>query len=791
MALDTTSTLVAQPARYVGQSVARVEDPRLLTGKGRFIDDLSLPGMVHASFVRSPHAHARVVSIDTSRALALEGVVAVFTGADLTEEMGDLVAASGRTDVLTATRQPLAIEKVRHVGDAVAVVVAISPYVAEDGRDLVDVIWEPLPAVLDAMKALEPGAPLLDESLGTNNISHIEHTAGDVDAAFAEADHVFTKHFQAGRSTAASIEGRGVLAEYDLRAGGHLTIHISSQMPHLVRMFLAPILGMPEGRITVKVPDVGGAFGLKCTIFPEDVVIPAVARRLGRPVKWIEDRWENLAASIHSKEMTCTVEIAVKEDGTFTAFRGHYVTNSGAYSSVPFTPLVDSQNSGTLLQSLYAVENVGYTVDNPLTNKCQLGAVRGVGWVSSHLAREALVDDIARALELDPVELRVRNMLDGTPHTSAFGLRYDGGSYREAIELARDTIGYEAFRERQRAAREEGRHLGIGFSPFIEPTGWGTQVATESDLPMGFHDSASLTVEPDGSVTVTTGLHSHGQGHETTFAQVAADAMGLSIDSVRVTYGDTDGSVWGMGTYASRSAVVGTGSIMEAAAQVKERIVRLAGSMLEASPEDIELHEGTASLKGAPDRSLSIGQIAGFGYFGGDARPIDIQRDGLTATAAYNPPGTYANGCTAVVVEVDVGTGSTSIERIVAVEDCGVVLNPMIVKGQVAGGIVQGIGVALLENLLYDDDGEFVSGSLLHYLYPSTSEVPLIEQRSLETPSPVTAGGVKGVGEAGTLAAPAAVINAIADALSPFGVSIDRAPVTPTYLRELLRGAGA
>lgn len=779
-------------ARYVGQSVKRVEDPRLLSGQARYIDDLSVPGMLHAAFVRSPHAHARILSIDTSRAMALDGVVAVFTGADLAGEMGPLVATGPmREEVLTATRQPLPTDKVRHVGDPVAVVVATNPYLAEDGRDLVDVKWEPLPAVLDPMKALEPDAPLLDESLGTNNIAHIEQSAGDVDAAFAAAAHVFKKEFHVGRSTAVPVEGRGVLAEYDQRGGGHMTIHVSSQMPHLHRLFLAPILGMPEGRITVKVPDVGGAFGLKCTIFPEDAVIPAAARRLGRPVKWIEDRYENLASGVHSKEMLCTMEIAVDEEGIFTGFRGYFVTDSGGYSSVPFTPLVDSMTAGGMLASAYALQNVSFSIDNPLTNKCQIGAVRGVGWVPGQLAREVAIDDVARALDMDPVELRLKNTIGSEPYKTPFGAEYDGGSYKESIELARDTIGYADFRERQSALRQEGRYIGVGFSPFVEPTGWASKSATAAGLPNNYFDQARVTVEPDGSVTVSTGLHSHGQGHETTLAQVAADELGVTMDKVRITYGDTDSASFGMGTYASRSAVVGTGTIQQAAGQVRDRLLRLAGSMLEASHEDVELREGTASIKGAPGRQVSIGEVAIFGYLGGELRPADIQRDGLTATAAYDAGETYANGCTAVTVEVDVETGSVTIDRIVAVEDCGTQLNPMIVKGQVAGAVANGIGVALLEDLLYDESGEFMSGSLLSYLYPSSSEVPVMELLSIETPSTCSAGGVKGVGEAGTIGTPPAILNAIADALSPFGITIDRAPVTPSYLRDKLRAAGA
>ena len=786
MAIDTS---VAPAGRYVGQSIKRVEDPRLLMGKARFVDDLSLPGMVHASFVRSPHAHARIASIDASRALALDGVVAVYTGEDLANLRPLVSDGIAREELLAPPRMPLPVDKVRFVGEAVAVVVATCPYVAEDGRDLVDVTWESLPVVVDPKQALEPGAPLLHESLGTNNCAHIVGSAGDPARAFADADHVFTKRFSHGRSTGAPVGLRGVVAEYSQEGGGRFTIYPSSQMPHSLRGVVAESLGVSVGRVTIRVPDVGGAFGLTVTVFPEDIVVPELARRLGRPVKWVEDRWENLATSVHSKGMECTMDIAVDADGTFRAFRVHLITDAGAYSSKSSTPLCDSITAATMLPSVYAIDDASFTIDNPFTNKCHIGAIRGVGWEPGQLLRETAIDDIARALAMDPVELRLRNMIGPEPRRAAFGQTYDGGSYIKSLELARDEIGYATFRERQRALRTQGRYVGVGFSPFVEPTGWGTRSGHANGQPVNFFDSASVTMDPDGSVTVTTGLHSHGQGHATTFAQIAADELGVPFELIRVHYGDTDSAAFGMGTHSSRSAVVGTGSIMAAAGEVRGRLLELAAEMLEASPDDLELRDGQALVKGAPSKGVAIADVANFAYFGGDARTEAVERNGLTATSGYDPPETYANGCAAAIVEVDIETGEITLEQIVAVEDCGVVLNPMIVKGQVAGAVAMGIGIALLEDLVYDDTGEFVSGSLLHYLYPTTAEVPMMGLHSIETPSAVTVGGVKGVGEAGTISTPAAIVNAIADALSPFGVSIDRAPVTPMYIREVLRAA--
>jgi carbon-monoxide dehydrogenase large subunit len=568
-----------------------------------------------------------------------------------------------------------------------------------------------------------------------------------------------------------------------------MTMWCSTQVPHLLRTFLAPVLGIPEGKLTIIAPDLGGGFGTKCQmLFPDEVVIPEVSRLLRRPVKWIEDRYESLAAAVHSKALIADVDMALDADGRFLAFRGHFIGDGGGYAVMPWTPMVDPTCAATMLPSFYDVRNVAWTIDAPLTNKCPIGAVRGVGWMPGQLARETMIDDIARALQVDPIELRVKNAIGPEPYTTALGAHYDGGSYVESMRLAQKAVDYEALRQRQQELRAQGRYLGVGFSPFIEPTGIASKGALQVGYPMNFHDRASVTVEPDGSVTVTTGLHSHGQGHETVFAQVAADRLGVRVEDVRVVMGDTDRDVYGMGTYASRSAVVGTGAITNAAAEVKAKLVRLAGMLLEASPNDIELRDGVASVKGAPGKSVPMAQIAGFGYFGPGEVVGAHGEPALTSTRSYDPPENFANGTCVAVVEVDIELGTVKVERIVAVEDCGVMLNPMIVEGQVAGAVAQGLGAALLENMVYDDDGQFLSGSLMDYLYPTTTEVPTIHMEHIETPSSVTESGVKGVGEAGVISTPTAIVNAIADALSPFGVTIDRTPVTPSYIRDLVRG---
>jgi carbon-monoxide dehydrogenase large subunit len=780
----------AEDAKYVGARLRRLEDPRFLTGQARYVDNIELPGCLHAAFVRSPLAHARIASIDVSAAQQLDGVVAVYTAADLAGEIEPITTDIHVEEVAVLSRSALAADKVRHVGEPVVVVVATSRYVAEDACDQVLVEYEPLPAVMDAEHALSDASEVVHEQLGHNVLIRMDGSVGDVEVAFAAADHVFKKRFHSGRSTAAPLEGRAVMAQFDA-ATARMTLWVSSQSPHLLRTLIAPLLRVPESELTVISPDVGGGFGLKCHVFSEDVVIPAAARRLGRPVKWIEDRYENLAAGVHSKDMICEIELAVANDGTFTGLRAHYLSDGGAYGAGITNASVDVIHAATGLQSLYAIEHLAYRAEAVVTNKCAIGAVRGVGWSPGQIFREALVEEVARELELDPVALRLKNCIGPEPQTGAFGAKYDGGSYAAALELAAEQVGYAALRERQAAERAEGRYLGIGFSAYVEPGGMGCAGSAANRMPVPYFDLASVRVEADGSVVVSTGLHSHGQSHETTLAQVAADELGVTIDAVRITFGDTDTAVYGSGTYASRSAVVGSGSITLAAQVVAARLRTLAATLLEADADDIELRRGFASVRSDPTRSLPIAAVAGFGYFGAGARPAEVQEHGLTATRAYDPLETYGNGAVAAVVEVDPRTGFVEIEDLVVVEDCGVLLNPMVVDGQIAGGVAQGIGVALLEEAAYGEDGQFLSGSLMDYLYPSTTEVPTLRIAHIETPSPASINGVKGMGESGTIGAPAAIVNAIADAIAPFGVRIDRTPVSPSYLLGLIRDARA
>lgn len=775
--------------RYVGQRVARIEDRRLLTGAGQYLDDIVLPGMLHVAFLRSPHAHARFRLVDTAKARAVDGVVAVLTSADLDSLVKPLTSGindSGESmgnGIRPTSRAVLASHKVRHVGDAVAAVVACSRYLAEDACELIDVEWEPLPAVMGVEDSLLPDAPLVDDALADNVALEVEVHAGDVERAFAEASVVVEKTVRHGRSHAAPLEPRGVVADW---SADLLTVWTSTQIPHLVRAELAVLLGLPEGRIRVVVPDVGGGFGLKAHIFAEELVIAAAARIVRRPIKWVEDRYENLAASTHAREMLYHVEAALAADGELTAFRARITGDAGAYSCVPYTPWVDVGMAANCLIGLYDVENVAYRASSVFTNKCQTGAYRGVGQVVAAVARESIVDDAARALDVDPVELRLRNCIPSEPRRTVLGHDYDGGTYRECLERVREAADHAQFRQRQQALREQGRYLGIGYCLLIEPGAFGTRQVRAHGSHRAFIDTVRVTVEPDGSVVVATGLCSNGQGHETSLAQVAADGIGVRLEDVRVVQADTETTPFSMGSRASRSAVVGGGATMRAAHEVRDKLLAIAAHALEIAPEDLIIEHGQAYVRGTPTRSFTIRELAQIAYFEPERRPASLAEPALVATRTYDPEPTFSNAAVAAIVDVDILTGLVQVERFFYVGDCGVMLNPMIVDGQVSGAVAQGLGDALLEEISYDQNGQLLSSSLMDFLYPSTTNVPEIEVHHFETPSPVTQGGIKGVGESGTIGASAALVNAVADALAPFGVVIDRTPMTPDYIRSLV-----
>ena len=781
-----------RPPQYLGARVMRVEDERFLRGGGQYIDDMSVPGMAHAAFFRSPLPHARIKSIDVERARALEGVYGVYTGEDLKDLVGPIISGEDHESIRVLEQRVLPLDKVRHVGEAVTAVVATSRYVAEDAVGLIEVDWDPLPVVMDAEESMKPDAVRIDETQPDNNTLHLDYGDPEIDKVLADCDRVHTKKFYFGRQSASPLETRGLIASYKV-ATGMLTLWMSNQMPHLTRTMMATPLELPERRIRVISPDVGGAFGLKCHIFVEDLIVPVVARLLGRPVKWIEDRYENLAASGHAREVTYEVDIGLGDDGTFRAISGRLLGNAGGYQNYPYTAFIDVGMGGNLLPGMYGWESARYVSDAPLTNKLQTSAYRATGMVLGTSIREIMIDEIARDLDVDPVELRLQNTIPDDPSVNALGQKYDGGSYAEALKQAAESIGYEQFRKDQAAERADGKYRGIGFSTTVEPAGWATEHARACHWGEGYatfggyFDSASVAVEPDGSVTVTTGLHSHGQSHETTFAQVAADVLGVRLEDIRYRQGDTDSAVYGVGTYASRSSVLGAGTIMKAGKDVREKMDQIAAKALEVSPEDIEIYDSKAFVRGSPARSITIADIAVLAYFGHTNRPEDLDEPALTSTRSYDPPESYNNSTFGAIVEVDIETGVIDVQRFVAVEECGVMMNPNVVEGQVAGGVAQGIGMALLEEVVYGEEGQLLCSSLMDFLYPSMTDLPDIETVHIETPSPVTLGGIKGLGEGGLITSPGAVVNAAADALNPLGVVLDRLPLNPDYILRRIR----
>ncbi len=771
--------------RWVGARVKRVEDPRFLTGEARYLADIQIPGTVHAAFVRSPYGHARIRRIDTSAARTVPGVLGVFTADDVAV-LPPLASGLPIEGLKPTPQSVLAKEKVRFVGEAVAVVVAENRYVAEDAAELVEVDYEPLPAVTDAERAMAADAPLLHEDLGTNIVYQKTTTLGDIDAAFAQADRVFRRRFHTNRFVAAPMETRGCLSVYE-RASGQLTFYSSTQMPHMLRLFLALFLGIPEHKVRVISPEVGGAFGQKMTIYPEEVVIAYLGKVLGRPVKWVEDRRENLAAATHAKEQIIELEAAVRSDGKVLGLKARLIGDGGAYSFNTASALIEPLAAAGIIPGVYDIRAYQHEVIAVCTNKSPVGAFRAVGWTAAQTARELFFDEIARELGLDPAEFRRRNVItsDQFPYTTMTGMVYDSGSYRESLERALELVGYDELRRRQAELRQQGRYLGVGISLYVEPTAWGSEIALQAGFPFPSHDNATVTIDPTGKVRVAVSVHSHGQGHETTLAQVAAEILGVSIDDVVVEHGDTDRAPWGMGTYASRSAVIGGGMVALAAQEVREKLLRVASRLLEVAPEDLDIQDGTVFVKGAPDRSLSLFQVAFAAYLDGRVR-AEGEEPLLSATKFYDPRATYSNGCLVTVCEVDSETGLVHLEKIVAVEDCGTMLNPMIVEGQVMGAIAQGIGGALYEAMIYDENGQLLTDTFLSYALPTATEVPELIIEHLETPSPVTIGGIKGIGEGGLLATPAAVAGAVLDAIWPAGRTIEQLPLTPERVLSAL-----
>jgi aerobic carbon-monoxide dehydrogenase large subunit len=779
--------------KMVGAQVRRVEDPRVLLGKTCYVNDIRLPDSLAIAFVRSPYAHARISRIDVSAARTQPGVHSVLVHDDIAGSIAPLRVEYDRRKA--PTQKPcdwpvLADGKVRFVGEAVAAVLAENRYIAEDAASLVEVEYEPLGVVWDVERALERGSPLVHDEWGDNLMQTLEVEIGEVAKAFKEADCVVEERFTTGRHMALPMETRGCVAAFEA-ATGMLSLWSSTQVPHVVRSELSHLLGFPEHHIRVVAPDVGGGFGLKAHVFGEEAITAFLSWRLGRPVKWIEDRREHLSASLHAKHQVIHAALALKSDGTIAAMKGRFISDAGAYSDFPWGSGFEAEHAASAMPGPYKVPAFRFEALSAATNKATVGVYRGVGLPIGVFVIERLLDLGAGKLGLDPAQIRLHNMIrrEEHPYTTILGVELESGSHRESLKMALDMLRYEDFRTEQQRLREQRRYVGVGIGCYVEGTAPSSRSLQSAGIPVAGYEAATVRMDADGKVTILVGTHSHGQSHETTLGQVAAHELGVPLSDVKVIEGDTTIVPYGWGTWGSRSAVTGGGSVSRAATKVREKLLRVASQFVEIPEKDLELADGAVRRKADGRALLSIREIARhILVMPGDLR--EGNERGLEATDHYEPPAlTHANAAHLVTVEVDIETGRVNILRYIVVEDCGTVINPLIVDGQIQGGVAQGIGTALYEQLVYDENGQFLTGTLMDYLAPTAVDVPKVEIGHIETPSPYTPLGIKGMGEGGAIAPPAAIANAIADALAPFGARVNSIPLTPErVLNSIERG---
>jgi carbon-monoxide dehydrogenase large subunit len=778
-------------ARYVGKPVPRVEDERLLRGQGRFLDDVREPaGTLHAAFVRSTLAHARILGIETAEARALPGVVAVFTGADIAQWTKDRVTPLG-PGLPGLARPNMARDVVRHVGEAVAIVLAKTPYIAEDAAELVQVEYESLPTVVSIEDATAPGAVQVHEHVAGNIAFRRTQSMEGTEAAFATADHVFSDTFYSSRLSAVPMETRGFLASFD-RGQGALTIWAPTQMPHKLRWELADALGLREQDVRVMLPDVGGGFGQKAQVYPEDVVGAAVSRHLGCPVKWVQDRQDDLMTSTHARDYRFEVDLAFSKDGIIQALRARVAVNIGAYPTW-MTAGIEAGGAGQFMIGPYRIKHYDYDVFSVATHKSPVGVYRGVAAPVCAFTVEMLIDRAAEVLGIDAIELRRRNLLTpkDLPYANAVGVTMDTASHIDCLDRALEMSRYHQFRKTSSGKPgADGKLRGIGLATITEHTGQGSarmRARGQSSRLPGF-DGASIRMEPDGHVVAYVSHTTQGQGHLTVFAQLIADELGLDLKDITVLENDTALMPFGTGTVASRGAVSGGGAVLRASGKIAEKLRRVAGHLLEASPADIELADGKASIAGVPGHSVSIRDLAACCYFIGATPPPPGESLGLDAVEFYDPvTSNYSNAAHAAQVAIDPRTGKVTVERYWVVHDCGRILNPMIVDGQVHGGIAQGLGEALMEAVEFTEDGQPVTTTLIDYVIPTMLDVPHIEMAHIESPSTTNLGGMKGAGEGGVIGAVPAIALAIADALSGYKPRLTKLPVTPSTIVDILR----
>jgi carbon-monoxide dehydrogenase large subunit len=776
--------------KFIGRSVKPYKSNRFITGRGMYVSDVRLPNMLHAAVLRSMHAHARIRAIDATEALRLDGVVDVWTGREIEArispfpesfEIHPLPWLEGVKPVLQGPRPTvLAQRKVHYVGEPVAIVVAKDRHRAEDAVDVIGVDYEELPAVVDPEQSFKSRATLVHDGSSDNVVFSFSIEKGDVDHALAAQPYTLRERFRHHRYCAAPLECRGVVAWIEPKTN-ILTVWSSTQMPHLVRRQIAAQLHLPEESVRVIAPDIGGGFGPKVFVYPEEVLVPFLALQLGRPVKWIEDRTEHFISTAHGRDQVHDVECAFDQEGRISALRDRFVLDNGAYNPMGLT---DAYNTAAHLQGPYKIAHVSVSGTCVSTNKVPNAPYRGAGRPEAVFVMERCIDTIAARLGLDPAEVRRRNFVqpEEMPYQAGILYRdgqpicYDSGNYPETMRRALEAAGYEELRARQQELRQGGRYLGIGIGCYVEGTG------------VGSFEGAKVRIDTSGQLIITTGATGHGQGHETVFAQIAADLWGVSPDQISLVEGDTASIPFGCGTFGSRSTVNVGSAIYGASARLKEKLLQLAAHLLEANPGDLELDGGKVFVRGFPQRAASFSELARAAVPGWASKLPEGLEPGLEDTFYFVPPTvTWANAVHVAVIEVDIQTGAIKLLDYIVAHDAGRLINPLLVDGQIHGGVAQGIGAALYEEIAYDENGQLLSGSFINYLLPGSMEVPKIKIVHLESPSPLNPLGVKGLGEGGAIAPPAAIANALADALSAFAPRVNEIPLTPDRVLELLR----
>jgi aerobic carbon-monoxide dehydrogenase large subunit len=771
------ATTITKADKLVGKRIRRREDPRLITGTATYLDDIKMPGMHHAIVVRSRHAAAKIKGIDSTAAAALPGVVAIFTGADVAT-LGAVPTAASLPGLRVPHHHLLAQDRVYYVGHPIAVVVATDRYIAQDAADLVEVDYDVLPAVADPEKAIAPGAPPVHPEWPDNVAFTFHQEGGDVAQAFRDAEVVVKQRITSQRLIPTAMETRGVVAEW--RAGERsMTMYSSTQIPHLMRTMVAGILGMPENLLRVITPEVGGGFGSKLNVYAEEALMCFIAKRIGKPVKWVESRRENFTCTIHGRGHVDYFELAAKRDGTMLGLKLKLIQDLGAYHQL-LTPAIPTL-SVLMMPGLYRFKNISADIVGVFTNCVPTDAYRGAGRPEATHGIERMVDMLAAELRMDPAEIRLKNFVhnDEFPYPTPTGVVYDSGNYAKPLHEAMAQVSYVELRKQQVEARAAGKLMGIGLSTYGEICAMGPSQA----LPAGGWESATVKIEPTGKVTVLTGASPHGQGEETTFAQVTADELGCDIDDIQVVHGDTAIVQYGIGTFGSRGTAVGGAALFYALQDLKAKLKKFGAMLLES--ENVVLSGGSCTDE-ATGKSVKFAEMATAAYHAKKLPPNT--EPGLVSTHFWEPPNfTFPFGAHIVVTEVDRDTGAIDIKRYVAVDDCGKILNPLIVDGQVHGGVAQGLGQALWEEAVYDDNGQLISGELTDYAIPRAMYMPWIESSHTETPSPVNPLGVKGVGEAGTIGCSPAVVNSVVDALSPLGVRHIDMPLTPQKIWRLIQ----